>query len=503
MKTFELNTTLVPEEIIPLSVSQKVLSRSIDFDPRAKLGDDENFLNNSHLIDPGLKSNSKVLQAVTDQVAKQINLGNHEDTIAARKVVLELVLSSLIKACHHNGCVAIRRSPNKYTALERYRHDWFAYRGIRHVTDQLLARGFAFWSKGKQKVRISRFWASSSLLELYENACQTVVQKPDFHSIGYKSLIILKDSEKNLIDFKENATTQELLRFTEQINKCNQIHFSNGIRINLNNTKEYQYIKRAIHITGCNIKTVRGIESNDEQGTITDSPTDNIKFISLLPDGFRLYRVFNDGSFKRGGRYYARFQNLQEKYRRQIVLCGHPVAELDYSCLHTVMLYHREGKPLPPNPYGYAKGTPERELVKMLLNAIYNSRDQNSSIWSILKKEIQKPKNSHLNKFLFQQNGKGYEYMKDLYKEFTKKHQDISEHFHSGIGSTLQNIDSKIATQVMLHFVKQKVPILPIHDSFIVPAPYKEELQRVMKEKYEDVMKKEFRVNGSLEIGVK
>ncbi len=63
-------------------------------------------------------------------------------------------------------------------------------------------------------------------------------------------------------------------------------------------------------------------------------------------------------------------------------------------------------------------------------------------------------------------------------------HKTISSYFNSGRGVELQNLDSCIAEAVLMHFTKQDIPCLCIHDSFIVEDRYKDELGDVMKEEY-------------------
>jgi len=47
------------------------------------------------------------------------------------------------------------------------------------------------------------------------------------------------------------------------------------------------------------------------------------------------------------------------------------------------------------------------------------------------------------------------------------------------------NLDSRIALDVLDHFAKQNIPILAIHDSFIVQDKYKNELWQIMENTYE------------------
>ena len=61
-----------------------------------------------------------------------------------------------------------------------------------------------------------------------------------------------------------------------------------------------------------------------------------------------------------------------------------------------------------------------------------------------------------------------------------KKHQPIADKFFTGQGLRLQRIDSEIAEYVMLHFAKHDMPILPLHDSFLIRFGYEESLEQVM-----------------------
>ena len=51
-------------------------------------------------------------------------------------------------------------------------------------------------------------------------------------------------------------------------------------------------------------------------------------------------RIFNQGSFKKGGRFYGGFwQKIPREYRKFIRINYKEVVELDYSGLHINMLY--------------------------------------------------------------------------------------------------------------------------------------------------------------------
>ncbi|MDX9710543.1 MAG: hypothetical protein RBT64_13410, partial [Trichloromonas sp.] len=58
----------------------------------------------------------------------------------------------------------------------------------------------------------------------------------------------------------------------------------------------------------------------------------------------------------------------------------------------------------------------------------------------------------------------------------------------TGKGLTLQNLDSAITEDILISFMREGIPCLPVHDSYIVPARYKDRLYQKMMEAYEKVM---------------
>ena len=70
---------------------------------------------------------------------------------------------------------------------------------------------------------------------------------------------------------------------------------------------------------------------------------------------------------------------------------------------------------------------------------------------------------------------------RELSQRILQEHHAIADAFYSGQGLRLQHIDSQLAERVMVHFANKGVPVLPVHDSFIIAAQYQQELVAVMK----------------------
>ncbi len=63
-----------------------------------------------------------------------------------------------------------------------------------------------------------------------------------------------------------------------------------------------------------------------------------------------------------------------------------------------------------------------------------------------------------------------------------------------GIGLDLMNIDAKIAEHVIARFTQSDIPVLCIHDSFVVPISKDGFLRTCMKEAIDKVLS-DFKVN--------
>ena len=204
-----------------------------------------------------------------------------------------------------------------------------------------------------------------------------------------------------------------------------------------------------------------------------------------------VHRSFNDTQFETGGRFYGGWwENLPKEYRQFIVINGKRTVELDYSSMHPLLVYVQAGLEMPNDAYSgiisprkYPKTSYEndqdpmedlRKMIKRSLNAMLNST-------KLMTRPPRKRKPDD-----YGPNDFGLTW-KEVVNAILEFHHPISDFFFSGIGSRLQRIDSEIAEQTMLHFTKNNIPMLPIHDSFIMHAAYESELREVMNRSFVQV----------------
>ena len=190
-----------------------------------------------------------------------------------------------------------------------------------------------------------------------------------------------------------------------------------------------------------------------------------------------LHRVFSSTDFDEGGRLYgAWWQNIGSWLRPAITINGEPTVECDFASLHPTMLYLERGLQVPDDPYAgileIEHGqTPiddpfrvsARAFAKIAFNAMVNA-----------KAELGRPPQG------LRPRDFGLTW-RDLSQRILEKHHAIEDAFYSGQGLRFQYIDSELAERVMLHFANKGVPVLPVHDSFIIAAQHQQELVAVMK----------------------
>ena len=191
----------------------------------------------------------------------------------------------------------------------------------------------------------------------------------------------------------------------------------------------------------------------------------------------RLHRVFNNSSFEYGGRFYGGWwQSIPSKLRHRITINNEPTIELDYSSMHPRMLYAELGEECPIDPYDVGLDPEHRDLVKIAFNALINAKGR--------IKKFDDPEDGPC----FDEKEIGMAWGKFLIKIKTS-HPKLEPLFGTGIGLKFQRLDSDIAEATMLHFARKDIPVLPVHDSFIIFEKYEDELRNVMKREFKKKIK--------------
>jgi hypothetical protein len=336
----------------------------------------------------------------------------------------------------------------------------------------------------------SRMRATKKLMKLvvdyYKVKYPMIKRDPDknilvLKSKKYSKTVIRNGKEKAIwvadeIDYPE---TDDTLKLKENIKFINKVLDYNVILLEITN-EDLDYLNKRLNDHK---------DPNKRRGGSVDFTQTQLR------------RVFNNGKWDQGGRYYGgwwqRIINKEDKgedYRKSITINDQIIYEADYKGLHINMLYAMEKLAMPEGDVyyldGYSNDSTFRKFVKRMLLIMVNTDDR-EKVRQALQEEVNR--GSKENRLVLPKEI-GYTTQDAIYPvidAFEKKHTKIAHKFCTGAGIDLQYEESQLAEQVMLHFAKQGIPCLPIHDSFIVPFKYRDELVDAMKKVFEDRFGKE------------
>lgn len=189
-------------------------------------------------------------------------------------------------------------------------------------------------------------------------------------------------------------------------------------------------------------------------------------------------RIFSRGDWGCNGRFYGPWwQQIGKTLRSQIFLNDTPTVEVDYKGLHVMILSVQSGVAIEGDPYLLAEGlVPEvdasgqRVIVKQLVLTALYARNRKAAFGSFRDGFP----TGHFAK------GMTNETLDTLLTAFTTRHPHLKQHLCADQGIRLMNIDSQLAAFVHGWFTGLGVPVLSVHDSFIIDYTRVGELKEVM-----------------------
>lgn len=245
------------------------------------------------------------------------------------------------------------------------------------------------------------------------------------------------------------------------------LHGENGALVDYEDTPEIVCMRENLErinltLTKANI----ALDINDDQ---VRELTEIYGQQTRLPLDFNrktLHRVFNNESFKLGGRFYGGWwEELPSRFRKHIQInYGHTV-EIDYSGHHIRILYAREGIEAEEDPFAIRNCPFARKHLKLAALIVLNASSRTSALQALNNYRLGIDTKAILN--------------------FFETHfVPISKYFYTGVGLELQYQDSTVAERVILRMMDLGAVVLPIHDSFIVRYSYVDELMTAMNEEF-------------------
>jgi len=386
------------------------------------------------------------------------------DPTTIQKKHLKVVLLDLYVAWQTDPdlCIALHMGSTAYKPKSRYNSLHISKTTIKVVQDLKrlgligVKDGFNDRREGGSG-RLTRIWPTDKLIGSFKKASFSIYT---IDSHNQKETIILRDSTKKPIEYKDTAETSRMR----------------------NVLSDYNALLADTHIDCCHLDQPY-VERTDG------------KKISISYHKQFSHRVFNNESFKQGGRFYGGWwEQIGQDHRQHIRINGERCIEVDYSALHIGLLYAECGvnywacDSTPSDPYDLQVDEladypdARRWLSKQIFLIGINATNEQKAFGAIRNKASdywEFPQDLKLTNKL----------LKRALDEIRKSHPLIADMLCSGHGVDLQYTDSQITENLIKRFTKTSAPILSVHDSYLVAEPYAPDLREAMWEEWASVTK--------------
>ena len=194
-------------------------------------------------------------------------------------------------------------------------------------------------------------------------------------------------------------------------------------------------------------------------------------------------RIYNKSSFEWNGRYYGGWwQRTPKAYRSGIHLNGSPICEIDFSAIHMVLLYAIAGidywNDIGTDPYlldDFEQSDEIRSLLKVIVLVAVNAESRKQAL-EALRYKIRTTDREEFGWFT-----EGDYDLEDILNRFVKKHEPIKSSFFSSNTFSVMYIDAQIAEYIINYFTEQGIPVLAIHDSFLIDRVHEGDLRSIMQ----------------------
>ena len=389
---------------------------------------------------------------------------------ASGKTHLKLVLIDLYVAWKTDPdlCIGIALGKDAFKVKSRYNALHISTR-VRHVVRCLEEQEYIDFSKGsynrtgsRRGNRTSRMRAAKRLIDLFLNLDLEPYELDLHHN---KECIVLKDH-----DVEDN---EEPIRVKGQ-KKSKDMEY----------TDTPDTIQMRFELAAYNAllaETYIDIPSLTDPRITRTKTNGDTQIIPIDQTNKFVRRIFSRGSWEMNGRFYGGWwQQVSKDLRKQITINDSPTVEVDYKGLHVAILSAQKGiRDDPKDRYdlGYQilpqfDLKEQRAIVKLLVLTAINAKTEKSAFSAF---RYDRPIGSLQKKLTDSE-------LSLLLNAFIDKHPHLRDDLCSDQGIKLMNVDSQITAEVLKASSELKVPILSVHDSYIISVFDVELLLELMRE---------------------
>ena len=220
----------------------------------------------------------------------------------------------------------------------------------------------------------------------------------------------------------------------------------------------------------------------------------------ISPQSLTLQRIFNE-DFSHGGRYYCGFQSTPKTLRNLIKIDNKEVVSLDIAQCHPMLILRKYlGKSSEDGLFSHLNEDVyqvngfnffPREIRKQLVNTLFNSKTEDIAVrafrsthWWLnevtnqIEVETYNTNKKRKGVAVFPNSNEIVKFIEG----FKFSHPDFTDFIGTGIGSELMGFDGSITNFILKLTDKYDLPLIPIHEEYIVPKNKRDLLKNIFKE---------------------
>ncbi|MGE3993451.1 hypothetical protein [Pseudorhodoplanes sp.] len=383
-----------------------------------------------------LSGDTKILSAIEHRV------GSRRIQKAKSTIIANILYAH---AQHQHAVVFYSRDRNFYTDYpKRYRPDFYTYAVMMGAIDSLVKDGFLEEQRTSPSAiakHRSRIRPSNKLLGICADC-------PPAFVFDDRESIVLKDTKGKYVGYRD---TQRIIDMRRDVQEANEFLASAEICVGH---------PGVIHKANGFVQV------------------DNLR---IDPRRKFYHRVFN-GAWDRGGRWYGPFwQQLPSELRANLLIDGETVIESDFRACQFRLLCARAKLALPfddPSFDPYDIWGFDRSEIKLAFNIMLNASKPAHARSAISQELSVVHSKASSQKAL------------SLMNALRGKYPALGPFWCSGSGLSLQYQDAQICSEVMRRLRRENIPVLSVHDSFIVPSSHDGKLADIMEEEMQNACAK-------------
>jgi len=367
-------------------------------------------------------------------------------------------------------CISIARGDKNFDADSRY-NKLHISKIIKRVSDAMLEQGFIDQKIGTEgNRRVTRIWPLDPLIAYFKTAAFS-----EFHIDAHedKECIVLKDKV-----IATDADEKEIQSSVQLEYKDEDAPFD--IQTARELLKSYNSLLRLTQVD---------IASSDSPLVTSEHFNRKLKGyekrrVSLRHDNKFVRRIFYRGNWSLGGRYHGGWwQQIPSELRKDILINDQHTVEVDYSGFHVSIAYGLEGLQPPEDPYTlgvlFNPLTPEQQRgdVKLLALTAINAKDRKSTYSAFRDEKNREQRHLPTDQKISYTD----RMLEQLLDQFVEENRAIEHYICADKGVELMAIDGRITTRIIDHFTRRNIPILTVHDSYVIQSEHEAALMKQME----------------------